>query len=124
MRDWDEYVLDRFHKTDKAEALFYVKNPKERDPDELTEAEKNTRYDWKERNVSVRRLGGVQAAKDVWAGELPPYDMFAEDRPEEWEPERGLSDEQIERRQRRFGCHLVRDDGGMKMLWQIWRHGS
>lgn len=135
VRDWKEYVLDRFHEVDEAEALFYMKNPDGPDANEITEDAKAVKSCWKERGVSVRKLGGVQAAhvsryypqshwsteaKQIWSDELPPYDVFTENMPEDWEPEHGLTDAQVERRQKRFECHLVRDDGGVGTLWKLW----
>jgi hypothetical protein len=46
--------------------------------------------------------------------------MFSETMSEDWVPKRGLTGDQIERRQRRFGCHLVKDDGGVGTLWKRW----
>lgn len=135
VRDWKEYVLDRFHKVDEVDALFYMANPKEPDTDAMTEDEKAVKSCWKSRGVRVCRLGGVQAAHvrlwypqrhwpraavQIWTDELPPYDMFNETMSEDWVPKRGLTGDQIERRQRRFGCHLVKDDGGVGTLWKRW----
>ena len=115
--------------------MSYMENPDEPDADEITEDEKAVKSCWKERGVSVRRLGGVQAAhvsryypqdpwspasKQIWSDELPPYDMFTENMPDDWEPEHGLNDEQVERRQKRYECHLGRDNGGMCTLWKKW----
>lgn len=135
VRDWDEYVRERFHPWDERDALFYIENPDERDREAVSEHRKQRLSCWKERGVSVRPLGGVLRAQlrqwypkahwpipavEHWHSQMPPYDMFIEDRPVEWRPERHLSNEEKEERQKMFGNFLVKDNGGVEALWRLW----
>jgi hypothetical protein len=146
VRDWKEYVNERFHPWEERDAIFFVNNPNVRNEDE-----EEVEYDvdcenvrcWTERGLRVGNIGCVLTGQreeyyphggkspghklgwhrmDMkrWANHLPPYDMLRENIPIGWRPELELDNDVKLRQQKEFGVYLEADNGGVQSLWKLW----